>query len=148
MVSTPLAKPVVSSVPRSTVVRPLVTVSATGTAADVKRTLPVGVGHGVRGRDLRRPVDGGLDLGGDVDLAARVGEGRVGDDARRPGSTWSRSVSRPGVLWLISDRPLGGRRDREIGGDERGARLGERQGHGVVAGDRSTGPAGASPSAG
>ena len=62
-------------------VNPEVIVSGTVTGVEVNEHVAVNVRHGVRYRDLLRLVDDALDLGGDVDLAARIGERRVGDDA-------------------------------------------------------------------
>ena len=81
IVSVPLAKPVVSTFPRSTVVTPLVSVSETGTAVEVKSVLPLG---SVTVNDAETIVGSftvGLDLGRDVDHAARARVGRRHDDA-------------------------------------------------------------------
>ena len=82
------------------------------------------VGDRVLGRERPRLVDGDLERRGDVDLGAGLGVGRVGGDAGDD-DRLGLELELAGRAQGDVRRPLGGRRDGEIGGDERGARLGE-----------------------
>ena len=105
-------------------VKPELIVSGTITGVEAATsTLPLDIRHVVGDRDLLRLVDDALDLGGDVDLAARVGEWRVGDDgADQQGLGAQIQLARRGPGDFL--RFLGGRRDREVSGNQGVARLG------------------------
>ena len=95
----------------------------------VNEHVAVDVRHGVGDRDLPRLVDDALDLGGDVDLAARIGERRVGvNGADQEGLGPQIQLARRAQGDFR--RFLGGRRDREVSRNQGCAGLGQAQGDG------------------